>query len=193
MIETVPQTTAVEKVTQVKADFVRRAYGEALFELAYGLKFHETCGGEYPTVEEVQDSPELYDGCVGGACYTSNVIGTFLKMLQAERREDPERCNNNDPIDRLVACGAPAGTKAMSRTGSSRAAERLCARNAATSREKPRDRHRRSPSCRCTSRRSRPPRRPRSPAGSSNPNGAPGAKRNARPIRQPPKAGVRRR
>jgi hypothetical protein len=87
----------------IKADVASKAYGAALFELADCLKVHEVEGGEYPTVDEVKRSPERYDGVVGGeGCATNAVIATYLAMLQAERREDPERCNNDDPIDWLV-------------------------------------------------------------------------------------------
>jgi hypothetical protein len=84
-------------------EVVRKAYGRALFELAECLRAHEMDGPGYPTVKEVQRDPMLFDGTLGDeGCLTDAVISTYFALLQTERRLDPKRCNNDDPIDQLV-------------------------------------------------------------------------------------------
>jgi hypothetical protein len=90
-------------ILKSRAELARKAYGVALFELFQCLKVHEEYGGNSPTLAEVKQSPELYDGAVGGMNATDELIFAYLTLMQAERDEDAGSVIDDEPLDRLVA------------------------------------------------------------------------------------------
>jgi hypothetical protein len=88
-------------ILKTRTQLTREAYGSALYELYQCFKAHEEVG-LFPTLEDVQLSPDLFDGAVGGAACVDDLIAAYIRMLQAERDEDPDRAADG-PIDRLAA------------------------------------------------------------------------------------------
>jgi hypothetical protein len=85
-------------ILKSRAELARKAYGVALFELFQCLKVHEEYGG----ARRGEESPEPYDGAVGGMNATDELIFAYLTLMQAERDEDAGRVIDHEPLDRLV-------------------------------------------------------------------------------------------
>jgi hypothetical protein len=84
-----------------RAQLARKAYGSALYELYQCLRAHEDYGVP-STLKDVQQSPELFDGAVGGESCIDDLIAAYITMRQAERDEDAGRAVDDEPIDRLA-------------------------------------------------------------------------------------------
>jgi hypothetical protein len=81
-------------ILKSRAGLTRKAYGVARVELFQCLKVHKENDGGSPTLAEVKQSPELYDGAVGGMNATDELI---------LRNEDAGCVMDDEPLDRLVA------------------------------------------------------------------------------------------
>jgi hypothetical protein len=77
-----------------------KAYGTALFEYHDG--YIRIFGCEV-LIEEMQESPDLFDGRCAGECPLNNLFYRYLLMLQAGRDMFAGHAVEGEPLNQLIA------------------------------------------------------------------------------------------
>ena len=78
-----------------------KAYGTALFTFYQYWKLYELEGFP-PSLEDMQSSPDLYDGIAERDNYTEHLIAVYFTMMQACRDLDRGYAVEGEPIDKLI-------------------------------------------------------------------------------------------
>jgi hypothetical protein len=90
-----------QALLQARVDKAMNAYGTALFTFYQYFKSFEVAGFP-PSLEDMQSTPELYDGGIGDECYTDQLIAAYFTMMQASRDLDRGCAVEDEPIDKLI-------------------------------------------------------------------------------------------
>jgi hypothetical protein len=90
-----------QALLQARVDKAMKAYGTALFTFYEYFKSYEETGFP-PSLEDMQSTPELYDGGIGDECYTDRLIAAYFTMMQASRDFDRGCAIEDEPIDKLI-------------------------------------------------------------------------------------------
>jgi hypothetical protein len=95
-----------ETIFKRRAEQARKAYGTQLYNFYQGWVVFESLAESddvgLPTLEEMQETPEFFDGAVAGENPADELISAYLLMLQAERDARAGCAVDGEPIDRLI-------------------------------------------------------------------------------------------
>jgi hypothetical protein len=96
---------STDKTISRRFEQTRKTYGTQLYNLyQYWEAFRDFAESDddLPTLEDVQNTPDLFDGTAGGGTPVDDLIGAYFLMHQAWRDEMAGCAMHDQPIDKLI-------------------------------------------------------------------------------------------
>jgi hypothetical protein len=91
---------STDKTISRRAEHTRKAYGTQLYNFYQYWVFFESIDEDLPSLEDMQEMPEEFDGSHVGAL--DGLISAYFLMHQAWRDEMAGCAVHDEPIDRLI-------------------------------------------------------------------------------------------